>query len=208
MKPKLSIDARGLNCPQPVLLARKSIENSNTDSLMVIVDNSISKENVCRFLTNQGFEVNPRELSSDHFEIVAMKNAPDEVSAWDVQAPQNDAPQPDRSSLVVYVGTCLMGSGDQDLGAKLMRGFLRTLIDMSFKPWRMIFINSGVMLTTVDEEAVEALTLLSEKGVEILSCGTCLQHYKVDEKLSVGRSTTMYEILETLEKASKVVSPD
>ncbi len=208
MKPKLTIDARGLNCPQPVLLARKSIENSKTDSLMVIVDNSISKENVCRFLTNQGFEVNPRELSSDHFEIVAMKNAPGEVSAWDVQGPQNDAPQPDQSSLVVYVGTCLMGSGDQGLGAKLMRGFLRTLIDMSFKPWRMIFINSGVMLTTVDEEAVEALTLLSEKGVEILSCGTCLQHYKVDEKLAVGRSTTMYEVLETLEKASKVVSPD
>lgn len=101
-----------------------------------------------------------------------------------------------------------MGSGDEELGAKLMRGFLRTLIDMSFTPWRMIFINSGVMLTTIDEEAVEALMLLSEKGVEILSCGTCLQHYKVDQKISVGRSTTMYEVLETLEKASKVISPD
>lgn len=208
MKPTVTIDARGLNCPQPVLLAKKSIDNSPADSLIVIVDNSISKENVCRFLTNQGFQVSPSEVSSDHYEIVAVKNPPDEGPACDVLPKQDDAPQSDTSSLVVYVGTCLMGSGDRELGEKLMRGFLRTLIDMSFKPWRMIFINSGVMLTTVDEEAVEALTLLSEKGVEILSCGTCLQHYKVDEKLSVGRSTTMYEVLETLEKASKVLSPD
>lgn len=208
MKPTLTIDARGLNCPQPVLLAKKSIDNSNPDSLMVIVDNSISKENVCRFLTNHGFKVSPHEVSSDQYEIVAVKNLADEGAACDVPPTQNYAPQPDTSTLVVYVGTCLMGSGDRELGEKLMRGFLRTLIDMSFKPWRMIFINSGVMLTTVDEEAVEALTLLSEKGVEILSCGTCLQHYKVDEKLAVGRSTTMYEVLETLEKASKVISPD
>lgn len=208
MKPEVTIDARGLNCPQPVLLTRKSIENSSANALMVIVDNEISKENVCRFLNSQGFSVTPREVSSDFFEIVASRNSPHEESSLDVTPEKHVAPKHDPSSLVVFVGTRLMGSGDEELGAKLMRGFLRTLIDMSFTPWRMIFINSGVMLTTIDEEAVEALMLLSEKGVEILSCGTCLQHYKVDQKISVGRSTTMYEVLETLEKASKVISPD
>ena len=208
MKPEITIDARGLNCPQPVLLTRKSIENSSAATLMVIVDNVISKENVCRFLSSQGFSVTPREVSSDFFEILASRGSTDGESPEEAPPVKHDAPQYDPSSLVVFVGTRLMGSGDEELGAKLMRGFLRTLIDMSFIPWRMIFINSGVMLTTVDEEAVEALMLLSEKGVEILSCGTCLQHYKVDQKLSVGRSTTMFEVLETLETASKVISPD
>lgn len=62
MKPEVTIDARGLNCPQPVLLTRKSIENSSANALMVIVDNEISKENVCRFLNSQGFSVTPREV--------------------------------------------------------------------------------------------------------------------------------------------------
>lgn len=208
MKNVVEIDARGLSCPQPVLIAKKTIENSIADIFVVSVDNPISRENVCRFLNNQGFDLELRELASDHFEIEATRN----LAAMKHQSTQEDiepGPEPITGArLVVYLGTCRMGSGDEELGQKLMRGFLRTLIDMHFQPWRMIFINSGVKLTTEDAEAVEALTLLSEKGVEILSCGTCLQHYGVDDRLAVGRSTTMYEVLETLNNASKVISPD
>ncbi len=72
----------------------------------------------------------------------------------------------------------------------------------------MIFINSGVKLTTIDEEAAEAVSLLEEKGVQVLSCGTCLQHYGIEDKLRVGKVTNMFEIIESLNAAAKVVSPD
>jgi intracellular sulfur oxidation DsrE/DsrF family protein len=72
----------------------------------------------------------------------------------------------------------------------------------------MIFINSGVRLTTVDEESTEATLLLQENGVEILSCGTCLQHFGLEDSLKVGKATNMYEVIETLNSASKVISPD
>jgi selenium metabolism protein YedF len=100
-----------------------------------------------------------------------------------------------------------MGKGDEELGRKLMRGFLRTWIDVDAVPWRMIFINSGVELTVTDEEAVDALGMLQHKGVEILSCGTCLQHFGYESDLKVGRTTNMYEVVETLRTASKVISP-
>ena len=109
---------------------------------------------------------------------------------------------------VVYVGTDRMGAGDDVLGQKLMRGFLRTWIDCNPKPWRMIFINAGVKLTTVDEEAAEAVSLLEENGVEILSCGTCLQHFNLEDKLKVGKTTNMFEVIESLNAATKVISPD
>ena len=108
----------------------------------------------------------------------------------------------------VFVGTDCMGKGDDVLGRKLMRGFLRTWIDAPTKPWRMIFINSGVHLTTIDEEAVEAVSLLEDNGVEILSCGTCLEHFGLVDRLQVGRATNMFEVIDTLNSASKVISPD
>ena len=101
-----------------------------------------------------------------------------------------------------------MGRGDDELGAKLMRGFLRTMIDSTPLPWRMVFINSGVKLTTIDQEAVEAISLLEEKGVEVLSCGTCLEHFNLKDKLAAGKVTNMFEIIETLNSATKVISPD
>ena len=69
-----------------------------------------------------------------------------------------------------------------------MRGFLRTWIDVEPRPWRIIFINSGVKLTTIDDEAVEAVSLLEERGVEVLSCGTCLEHFGLSDKLQIGRA--------------------
>ena len=109
---------------------------------------------------------------------------------------------------VVYIGSAHMGSGDDALGKKLIRGFLQTLIDCNPLPWRMIFINSGVKLTTVDEAAVEAVSMLEQKGVEVLSCGTCLQHFGLEEKLKVGKATNMFEVIESLNSATKVISPD
>jgi selenium metabolism protein YedF len=109
---------------------------------------------------------------------------------------------------LVFIGQHAMGRGDDELGQRLMRGFLRTWIDSDPKPWRMIFINAGVNLTTVDDEAVEAISLLQDHGVEILSCGTCLQFFGLEEQLRVGRVTTMYEVIESMNGATKVISPD
>lgn len=208
MERTIEIDARGLSCPQPVLLTKKSIESSGSDRYLVIVDNTISRENVCRFLTNQGFESKVRELSPEHYEIEAFRTEGSTPVTIPGTIICESSESPSESKLVVYVGSCFMGSGDDELGRKLIRGFLRTLIDMNFTPWRMIFINSGVKLTTLDDEATEAIGMLIDKGVEVLSCGTCLNHYQVEDKLVVGRTTTMYEVIESLEKATKVISPD
>ena len=101
-----------------------------------------------------------------------------------------------------------MGRGDDSLGAQLIRGFLRTIIDSAPLPWRVILINSGVMLSSVDHEAVEALHVMEEKGVEILSCGTCLEKFGLVNQIQVGRVTNMFEVVESLNAATKVISPD
>jgi selenium metabolism protein YedF len=203
----VTVDARGLACPQPVLETRRALEQPGGNQLKVLVDNETSRENVSRFARNQGCRVEVKDLG-EQFEITIAREgqAPAEPEAlMPCAIPQA---QPAETKNVVYIGNNCMGKGDDDLGAKLMRGFLRTWIDATPKPWRMIFINSGVRLTTTDDEAVDAVSLLEDKGVEILSCGTCLQHFGLEGKLRVGKVTNMYEVIESLNGASKVISPD
>jgi selenium metabolism protein YedF len=205
-----TVDARGLACPQPVLETKRAIEELSPTQLDVLVDNYTSCENVKRFALNKGLKVQVQEMGGEVFKVIIDKyetaaSIPEQQELLPCPIPAKDA-APHR--IAVYVGSSSMGKGDDELGTKLMRGFLRTWIDTNPKPWRMIFINSGVRLTTTDEEAVEALSLLSENGVEILSCGTCLQFFGLEDKLRIGKATNMYEVIESLNSATKVISPD
>jgi selenium metabolism protein YedF len=209
MSEVFTVDARGLSCPQPVLETKKAFEESNALTLRILVDNVTSKENVKRFASNQGCDVTIQELGPDQYELT-VKRPQGEVPVVEMQE-LLPCPVPQSSvdgKNVVYIGTDCMGLGDPDLGHKLMRGFLRTLIDVKPRPWRIIFINSGVKLTTLDEEAVDAVSMLEEKGTEILCCGTCLQHFGLVDKLRVGRVTNMFEVVESFNAADKVISPD
>jgi selenium metabolism protein YedF len=194
----LTVDARGLACPQPVLETKKVLDETSSSVLRVLVQGYTSRENVSRFARNRGCEVEVQEQGKDEFEIT-LRRGQSEI-AHDEQEDLLPCPVPEQSQNgknVVYIGNNCMGRGDDELGQKLMRGFLRTWIDVSPRPWRMIFINSGVKLTTIDEEGAEAISMLEEKGVEILSCGTCLQHFGIEDKLRVGKVTNMFEIIES-----------
>ncbi len=209
MSEMITIDARGLTCPQPVLETKKALERQLSKHFKVLVDNDAARENVSRFARNQGCDVEIEEKGIDQFQITILRtgDAP-AAQETDESAPSPAAEVSPRPKTVVYVSSSSMGRGDEKLGTKLMRGFLRTWIDSQPLPWRMIFINSGVKLTTVDQEAVEAVSLLEERGVEILSCGTCLEHFGLKEDLRTGKVTNMYEVIDSLNAASKVISPD
>jgi selenium metabolism protein YedF len=189
-------------------LTKKALLDEPGSGLKILVDNDTAKENVGRFAGSQGRAISVVEKGGEEFEINIA--AGDGAPALQTEAELLPCPLPDvaESKNVVYVATNSMGTGSEELGLKLMRGFLRTWIDVSPLPWRMIFINAGVMLTTQDEEAVDAISMLQDKGVEILSCGTCLEHFHLDKKLKVGKATNMYEVIESLNAATKVISPD
>jgi selenium metabolism protein YedF len=109
--------------------------------------------------------------------------------------------------VVVYISSQFLGTGDEALGAILMRSFLKTLLDIEIKPSRLILVNSGVRLSSEGSEVLETLRTLSEKGIEILSCGTCLDFYGLKEKLKVGRISNMYDIAQSLLEADRLIKP-
>ncbi len=205
-----TLDARGLLCPGPVIQTKKLFDEGKLTHFSVIVDNEAAKENVCRFARNRGAAVESVRTEGNSFTITIVFEDP---SANYVEKEELiPCPLPNQANIlsgnVVYIGSNTMGRGDDSLGAQLIRGFLRTIIDSAPLPWRVILINSGVMLSSVDPEAVEALHVMEEKGVEILSCGTCLEKFGLVNRIQVGRVTNMFEVVESLNASTKVISPD
>jgi selenium metabolism protein YedF len=157
----------------------------------VIVDRSEASENVQRFAQSQGCQVKVTEK--------------DGVFHLDVTKGQPEQAETKKTGDAVFITSDCLGTGDERLGEILMKAFLNTLWDTEPKPGKMIFINSGVRLTTEGSEVLDTLRLLEKDGVQIFSCGTCLEYYKLKDDLRVGQVTNMYEIVHSLMDARKVI---
>ena len=189
-----TIDCTGKACPLPVLETKKALEEGHVDTLAVIVDNPTSRENVMRFLQSQGFSVSVMEENKKH-RIEATRGQSDE----EIVKSEN--------KLLVFIDGETVGRGSEELGRILMRSFLITLKELNPLPWRIIFINSGVKLAAEESPYLEPLNNLFTLGVEILCCGTCLDYYKLKEKLRVGRVSNIFEIASSFLEATNVIKP-
>ncbi len=120
-------------------------------------------------------------------------------------APGMTEVQKNRNS-VIFIASSELGRGNSELGTTLMKSFMFTLVESKDLPDSMLFVNSGVHLTCENSPVLEHLINLQRQGVEILSCGTCLDYYKIKERLAVGQVTNMYAIYEKMSLANKVIS--
>ena len=195
------VDARGLPCPRPVLETKRALQDVDDGTITVLVDSPESRENVQRFARSQGCQVEVSEADG-MFRLTIVKERAKEVpKAATVQ--QRELPE---GGTVVLITTDRFGVGDDRLGQILMKSFLNTLWDHDPRPAKLLFINSGVRLTTEGSDVLDALELLEKDGVEVFSCGTCIEYYGIQDKLKVGSVTNMYDTVNTLLTASHVVS--
>lgn len=193
-----TIDAKGLACPQPVILAKKSIDRGET-AFVILVDNQTAVENLTRLADSNGYQIAKTEAAGE-FRLAFSKDGQSAVSA----APAA-ASAPASGTWAVLVPSDTLGRGDSELGASLIKMFFYTLSQEETVPDSLLFINAGVTLACNDEISGH-LKELSEKGSEILVCGTCLNFYGLKEELKIGTVSNMYDILQRMKDASKVIT--
>jgi len=194
-----TIDCRGLECPQPVILTRKAM--AETEAVTTIVDNDTAKMNVSRMASKQGYSVEVQEKDDGiYLHLSKVGAVPEEETA-----PASAAVGPGGPTVVLIPSNSL-GRGDEELGRILIRSFLHTLDEVEPLPATMVFINAGVKLTVEGSPVVEDLQALEQRGVDILACGTCLGHFGLKEKIAVGEISNMYTISETLLGAGNVIA--
>jgi len=194
---KVEVDARGLDCPKPVINTKKAIDQITEGIVVTIVDNKAAKENVAKLAKKLKFNYDIKE-EGDLYYISINKGD----IAFD---PVEGNPKGKIGEHVVYVSTNKMGEGDEKLGEILVKGYFYTLTELKPYPKAIIFVNSGVYLSLEDSSVIEYLKELEVNGVEILSCGTCLDFYGVSEKLAIGSVSNMYTIAETMAEAKNTI---
>ncbi|MGL4365132.1 MAG: sulfurtransferase-like selenium metabolism protein YedF [Cetobacterium sp.] len=194
----IKVNAIGQTCPIPVIMTKNALKEITEGSIEVSIDNKISKENIEKFSKEMGFSFTTREENGIFF--IQINKTINETSS-------NSSTSNDENNTIIVIASDKMGDGETALGETLMKGFIYTLTEMESLPKVILFYNKGVFLTASNETTIKDLRILEKRGVEILSCGACLNFYHLENNIAVGSITNMYNIIEKQMKANKVIRP-
>ncbi len=203
-----TVDAKGLSCPQPVILTKKALE-ANSD-VTVLVDNETARENVKRLATSAGCSIEAVEETGGIFKIHILKGP---GASMDKAIPVENLPcdikgKPAVNGPNVFViASDTMGKGNDELGTVLMKAFIHTIQDLDDGPDVLIFYNTGVRLAVRGSVVLDDLKALEGKGVKILVCGTCLNFFDLTKEVAAGIVSNMYDIAGAMSMAGRIVQP-
>ena len=203
----MHLNCIGEICPMPVIKTKKALkEMGKNDVVTVLVDNVEAIENIEKMVCDIGYHY-VTDKSDENFTITITKNSETtEGAERNTPAPIPKAEKQSKGKAVVVISSNKMGKGDDDLGEALLKMFIYSLGESDILPQAIVFYNGGVKVTTGGSSYLDALRALSELGVDILSCGACLQYYNLTSALKIGRVSNMYEISELLLGAASVVT--
>ena len=200
----MRLDAFGKACPMPLVMAKKELDAGCRD-LQVQVDNETAVKNLLRLGEKSGLATSVSEIEGGW--LVAFAGDAVEGAAAPVAPEVAPVCGPNGCGYAVFVGKDHVGEGDPQLGYNLMKMALYTLAQGEQAPASLLFMNSGVKLVAGDEQQIiDSVNALIEKGTEVLVCGTCLDFYGIKDQLKVGDVSNMYDILGRMHEAAKVIT--
>lgn len=185
------INCLGMVCPLPVIRTKKYFDSIEKGEAVVIVDNKISSDNIEKYAAGCNYSSTVVNKGNEFIITIVKDNTIKKLE-------NND-------EFVIVLSSDKLGEGDDSLGEILMKGYIYTLSESDILPNKIIFLNSGVKLVVNNSPVLDSLRKLKDKGVEILSCGTCLDFYGLKDELSIGNITNMYTIVEIMNSYNKVI---
>lgn len=204
----IQVNAMGDACPIPVVKTKKAISAMKTsDILVTLVDNEIAVQNLTKLGKTMGYPVTSEKLGEKEYKVQMEVTIETEDSKEEKTEEVLTCIPDSRNNTVVVISSPRMGEGNDELGTVLMKGFLYALTQLDELPKTILFYNGGATLTCEGSASLEDLKSLEAQGVEILTCGTCLNYYEMSDKLRVGEVTNMYTIAEKMTGAGKLVKP-
>ena len=193
---KLTIDARGWECPKPIIETKKLLDTMKEGTVITTVDDKLAVTNLINFSESMGYQVACTEKTEQKgvFDIEVTKT-------WS----EDDESAPASGNLVIQVTSNAYGSESEGLGENLMKAYIYALTEVAPLPKTLLFINKGAFLTADGSAVLDSLKTLETKGVEILTCGACINFFDLDTTPEVGGVTNMYAMAEKLNNAKNAV---
>ena len=194
------VDCRGLECPRPVILTRQALESLEKGTVVALVDNTIARDNVIRMMQGLKLDATVQEKAGE-YQITINK----EGSSASAEVFCGVAMEEVKDDWVLLLSADVMGRGNDELGKILVKSLLYTVANKDIPPKAVVMLNTGVKLACKDSLVLDSLEAIAARGVDIVSCGTCLEFFKLKEFLAIGRIGNMYDIVEIL-AAHRVVN--
>ena len=202
---KIVINAVGDQCPIPVVKATKALKTMKEAGILEIhVDNEIAVQNLTKLANSKNLKTYAEKKNDTLFIVTMETDGAVEAGIEVVEECPTCIPDR-RKNTVVAIASCPMGHGNEERGKVLMKGFIYALSQLDELPQTILFYNGGATITTEESPSLEDLKSMEAQGVEILTCGTCLDYYGLKDKLAVGSVTNMYTIVEKLNQADKII---
>lgn len=198
-----TINAIGDVCPLPVIKTKKALEAMEAGALEVLVDNEIAVQNIEKYVKSIGCGFSFRKVG-EHFAVLIEKGDAPKEAVTAAGAPRD---MPAAGKTVAILSSDRMGDGDDELGAILMKGFVFALTQLDTLPDTVLLYNGGARLSIQDAPTLGDLVAMEKAGVRIMTCGTCLNHFGIVDRLGVGEVTNMYNIVEEMQGAARILRP-
>ncbi len=192
------IDCRGLNCPIPVVNTKKYFDALESGIGVTVVDNEVAKNNVVKFAQGNGFNYEIEEREGNIYYITITKG---EVKVEKLNLKNSNEKE---EIFTIVIGSDKLGNGDDELGTALIKSYLFALSEAEVIPTNLVFLNAGVKLVVEGALTLDSLKRLVERGVNVQSCGLCLDFYGLKENLAVGEISNMYAIIEMMNKGKTI----
>lgn len=189
------IDCTGLVCPMPVIKTKKYFDSKEAKEVVVIVDNEVAKNNILRL--SKGLKLNSKFSEENGIYNISLSRG--EISEALVETENLE------KDLAILIGSNKLGSGDDRLGETLMKVYINTLAESEVLPQNLMFINSGVFLTCDGSDVIDSLNFMITKGVNVFSCGACLDFYDLKETLKSGEIGNMYQIIDIMNRSENTI---
>jgi selenium metabolism protein YedF len=210
-----SLDLRGLICPEPVLRAKKVLDDKNVLKLEAIVESEVNVNNLSRLASS--LKMNVRNEQRENYFLVTIERTPEPNGVTDIKSSDTNASTSAAEDLasasansvgvVVFLGKDTLGEGDADFSKTLMSLFLQTMFEAGHRPRAILMANSGVRLLAKDSSSFKVLQDFRAKGVDVLACGLCVEYYKLGDDIPPDQITNMFSICEYMFAADKLVIP-
>lgn len=192
------IDCRGLNCPIPVVNTKKYFDALESGIGVTVVDNEVAKNNVVKFAQGNGFNYEIEEREGNIYYITITKG---EITVEELNLKSSKEKE---ETFTIVIGSDKLGNGDDELGTALIKSYLFALSEAEVIPTNLVFLNAGVKLVVEGALTLDSLKRLVERGVNVQSCGLCLDFYGLKENLAVGEISNMYAIIEMMNKGKTI----
>ncbi|MGI6229353.1 MAG: sulfurtransferase-like selenium metabolism protein YedF [Tractidigestivibacter sp.] len=202
----VKVDAMGKACPIPVVMTLKAIKGmESAGTVVTLVDNGTAVQNLQKLAADRGLSATVETKGDNSYEVSIA--VPEGLTVSSDEIDNATCLVPQKKNVVVQISSDAMGSGDDKLGRQLMKAFIYSLTQQDELPQTVIFYNGGAHLTCEGSLSLEDIQAMADAGVDIMTCGTCLNYYGITDQLKVGRVSNMYEIVDKLEGATLVVRP-